>query len=521
MRPVRPLLLALAALAAVLLPVASASALPFPVTSTADTDAKGTLRGSIQEANVRPGADSIPIEVTGTIELTTALPAIEGDVAILGPGAGSLRIERLASAPFRIFDFGPGVTAFLSGVTVAGGADPQGGGIRNGSGSLTLTQVVVEGNQARAEGAPEVEVEGGGILSEGPLTVRESVIRDNSAIALDGGMLTSALGGGVMAFGPVTIDRSTISGNAAEAHGGGSKHSRARGGGLRVLGNPAIVDRSTVSGNSVVADLSLTNEARGGGLQGIGLNLTSSTVTGNSLFSIGTAAGANLDFENPTLVRNSIVAGAIGDAESCSAPEGSGGFNLDEDGSCGFGLATDLTGVAAGLDPVLRDNGGPTPTHALLGGSIAIDRGRSFLNPIDQRGFFRPVDFPAISNSEGGDGSDIGAFEVQFPPPNSILVRTAPGDRQPPNTRIVSGPARATFERLAKFRFASTEAQSSFQCKVDKRRWRGCASPFRRKVSAGFGAGRKHVFRVRAIDRFGNVDPTPARFGWRVKKIVG
>lgn len=157
-------------------------------------------------------------------------------------------------------------------------------------------------------------------------------------------------------------------------------------------------------------------------------------------------------------------------------------------------------------------------------GSAAIDRGNSFSSTTDQRGLPRPSDFVTVSNTEGGDGSDIGAFELQAPPQLAapgIRVDVVSGDRTPPNTRIVSGPPRVTFKRLAKFRFAATEAQSRFQCKVDKSRWRGCRNPFKRKVAAGKHPGRKHVFKVRAIDRFGNVDPTPARFGWRVKKLLG
>ena len=521
-------LLALLAVATASLPVADAGALAFPVTSTADTDSKGTLRGSIEEANARTGVDTIPISVTGTIGLESALPTVTDDVAIVGPGASSLTVERAAATEFRIFDFGPGIAASLSGVTVTGGIAQEGAGVRGQSTDLILVGVVVAGNEAVDEavdiGDGEAFAAGGGVLSTGPLTVRESVIAGNSAIATGGGTLSSALGGGVMAWDSVTVDRSTIGGNAAEAHGEGGKQTRALGGGLRVMGEPAIVERSTVSGNSVLAAGGLTNEARGGGLQGNGLTLTSSTVIGNSLTSIGFAAGANLEFNDPTLISNTIVAGAIGDAENCSFAQGSGGFNLDEDGSCLFDQATDLTGVAAGLDPVLRANGGPTPTHALLPGSAAIDRGDSFGSPIDQRGLPRPVDFAAVSNTEGGDGGDIGAFELLVPPPPpgaAIQVKAVRGDSQPPNTRIVSGPPRITFERLARFRFASSEGQSSFQCKIDQRRWRGCASPLRRVVLAGGGAGRKHVFKVRAIDRFGNVDPTPARFGWRVKRVVG
>src|SRR5207245_2663498 len=62
----------------------------------------------------------------------------------------------------------------------------------------------------------------------------------------------------------------------------------------------------------------------------------------------------------------------------------------------------------------LQDNGGPTFTHALLRCSPAIDKGANFTpSAADQRGFPRPVDDPNIANAAGGDGSDVGAFEVQ------------------------------------------------------------------------------------------------------------
>ena len=40
-------------------------------------------------------------------------------------------------------------------------------------------------------------------------------------------------------------------------------------------------------------------------------------------------------------------------------------------------------------------------------------RGNSSGSNTDQRGLARPVDSPVIVNATGGDGSDIGAYEVQ------------------------------------------------------------------------------------------------------------
>jgi hypothetical protein len=502
------------------LPVSGAMADTFPVTNTNDSDA-GSLRAAILAANAHQGGDEIAIGVGGAIRLNTMLPVVEGIITITGPGPGSLAIEPAAATGFRILSFGDGTAAVMSGLTIRGGTSRQGGGIRSGeNSSLFLTRVVVAENEARDEGGSEAVAEGGGILSEGELVLRESTIRDNTATAVAGTTSSSALGGGVLAAGPITVERSTISGNVAEAHGEGGGHSRAWGGGMRtVASSSATVEVSTVSDNSVAADNSLTNEARGGGLEGAEMNLVSSTLVGNSLHSIGGAIGANLAFSGTATVSDTIVAEPGGDAESCASQLGSGGFNLDEDGSCEFGQATDLAGVASGVDPVLRDNGGPTLTHALLEGSPAIDRGGVFITAFDQRGLPRPIDFASVSNTEGGNGSDIGAFELQAPPVASggpVLVSEQPADRQPPNTRIVKGPARSTYETRAKFRFASTEAQSSFQCKVDKKKWAGCRNPAKRAVKPG-----KHLFKVRAIDRFGNVDPTPARFGWRVKPIRG
>jgi hypothetical protein len=510
-------LLTLIALIA-LLPIESAAAEPFKVTNI-ENDGVGSLRQAILAANSHPGADTIPIETSGTVALEGRLPQIEDDLAISGPGPTSLTVRRDSGAGlFRIFEFNDGITGSLTGMTVTGGSSGAGGGILNGSGSLTLTRVAVVGNEAVVEETvSEATADGGGIHSAGPLTLRESVVSDNRVTADDGTAVTAAGGGGIFTFGKLAIERSTISENAVEALGGDGEI-YALGGGIDAIGEVHI-ESSTISGNSILAQGGAATQASGGGVAGNKGELTSVTVTGNSA-SATEVFGANLFVPDSPIVRNSLVSDPRGGADSCSGTYLSGGYNLDEDGSCEFEAGSDLVGVAAGLDPVLKDNGGPTPTHALLDGSIAIDRGSSFGASIDQRGLPRPSDFPAISNKEGGDGSDIGAFELQVPPDAAtlpaapILVGTEPGDRAAPQTRIVSGPARVGYERKAKFRFSSSEAQSSFKCKLDKKGWKKCRSPYKLKVKPG-----RHLFRVRAIDRFGNADPSPARFSWRVKPL--
>ena len=112
-----------------------------------------------------------------------------------------------------------------------------------------------------------------------------------------------------------------------------------------------------------------------------------------------------------------------------------GGYNLIEDGSCLTEAGTNSISGDPNLGD-LKDNGGPTETHALLADSPAIDKGNNAfaVDPdgntlqFDQRGQTRPSDFSAIPNvpEVGGDGSDIGAFEVQAPPATPVAVDIKP-----------------------------------------------------------------------------------------------
>ncbi len=93
------------------------------------------------------------------------------------------------------------------------------------------------------------------------------------------------------------------------------------------------------------------------------------------------------------------------------------------------------------------------------------------------------------------------------PPP--ILI---PRDVTPPQTRL----RRTQFNRgrrKATFRFTS-EKGAQFLCKLDARPYKLCASP--KTIQAL--KPRRHVFRVKARDRAGNVDPTPAVKRFRTKR---
>ena len=362
-------------------------------------------------------------------------------------------------------------------------------------------------------------LQGGGIDSDGPLTLREVVVSGNTSRAINGVISTEAYSGGVAAFNATTVVRSTISGNVVESTSG-SGIVIANIGGIDFDGEAGLLDRSTVSGNSLrISGGAADTQSIGGGVTGgAGLTISGSTITANSVAATAKAAlGANVSLTNLTIVRDTIVSNPLG-APNCLQPPTSQGFNIEDGNSCGFGQPTDLPLTAPGLDPELADNGGPTPTHALLPGSVAIDGGRAFGAGTDQRGLPRPSDFAAIDDATSGDGSDVGAFELQAPAqsqgPPAPQESQPPADTEAPGTRIVRRPPHLTASRRAGFRFAADEAGAHFQCRLDQGPFRGCRSPWRRAVRAGA----RHVFQVRAVDAAGNLDRTPARFAWRVRR---
>jgi hypothetical protein len=462
----RRLALAIALAALLIPPPAIAAAKSFPVTSTGNAG-PGSLRAAIQASNASPEPDIVGISAMGTIDLEEALPDVSGDLEIRGPGADLLTVRR-ASGNFRIFRIVccPDVT--ISGLTISNGLAESGGGIES-TGTLVLERVAVTGNEAVASGGSAAVAEGGGILSFGSLVLRESTVSGNRAAATGGLVKTVAGGAGVAGFAPATIEGSTIAGNAASASSGGGEVS-AGGGGLSLSGEATSVRSSTVARNSATAEAGSSRLAEGANL----------------------LAGAGV------LVRDTIVSDPHG-SSSCAGPVASGGFNIDSGTSCGFLQLTDLPAADPGLAAGLAANGGPTPTIALLPGGQAIDHGNALDATADQRGMRRPVDFGAIPNVPGGDGSDVGAYELQ--------------DEVAPAVKIETGPLPRTRRRFAKLTFSSNEPDASFECRVDRQPFAPCTSPFIRHASRN----RTHTFEVEAIDMAGNRG-APAWRNWRVMR---
>jgi hypothetical protein len=273
----------------------------------------------------------------------------------------------------------------ISGCAIVGNtASTLGAGIVNDGDSLTITRTGVSGNTSVREAT-------GGIYNGGAgrLTLSDSIISDN-------------VGGGMRNFSQLTISGSTISGNTL-------------GGGLVTFFDTTRVDNSTFSGNSSNA---------GGGIlvmpnafaELTSVTITDNTANGPGRFDGGGGLSVLSTYGNGrALLRNTLVAGNFC---AYAGPDVLGsvlslGYNLvgAADDSEGWG-ATDLTGTSASpIDPrlgPLQDNGGPTPTHALLVGSPAINHGDpALIDSLDQRGsvrFHTGINPPV----------DIGAFDANF-----------------------------------------------------------------------------------------------------------
>jgi hypothetical protein len=121
----------------------------------------------------------------------------------------------------------------------------------------------------------------------------------------------------------------------------------------------------------------------------------------------------------------------------------------------------------------------------------------------------------ATDSSNNTDASPAGyTFSVALPsgtpPPPPTLT---PPPLLPPQTTISLKPPAKTHDRTPTFRFRSSEAGSTYRCKVDKGAFKACRSPFTTKTLT-FG---RHTLKIQAVFA-GVVDPTPATFSFKVVK---
>jgi hypothetical protein len=267
--------------------------------------------------------------------------------------------------------------------SVAGG----GGALYNDGGTLTVTNSTFSGNSAGRAG--------GAIANTGTLTVTNSTFSSNGAA---GNSTFSGSGGAIYNSGStLTVTNSTFSGNSA-----GNAGNANYGGALYNSGSTLTVTNSTFFGNNAGSGGALYND---GGT----LTVTNSTFSSNGYETVVGVGGAiaNIYGKGLLTLANTIV--ADNPTGNCAFSITDGGHNLDSDGRCHVGPATNPM-----LDPTgLARNGGPTQTIALQTRSPAINAGDQVIcaalsvNDLDQRGFVRP--------GLGATNCSIGAYEYNSP----------------------------------------------------------------------------------------------------------
>ncbi len=159
------------------------------------------------------------------------------------------------------------------------------------------------------------------------------------------------------------------------------------------------------------------------------------------------------------------------------------------------------------------------PGHIICGpdhrSCAAVSRGRG-KNVSDDRSAAGPGSIRGWKPKWSSDGW----FRAQGLPfaaghsltPDDFAGWPFPPDTDAPQTTIAEHAPRRSQNGKVRFRFASDERDSSFDCKLDRKPFRSCISPCRlRRLGEG-----KHRFQVRAVDAAGNVDPSAAKHEFKV-----
>lgn len=204
--------------------------------------------------------------------------------------------------------------------------------------------------------------------------------------------------------------------------------------------------------------------------------------------------GSEFDFD----IKNTIIIGVGTDISAATDSDGVSRVtivltNSSYDNTTTLGTRTSITSVGT------ANNLTSAPIFlSAFGGDYHQASNSPTINAGIVDGSVGALDFDGDARNQGG-APDIGADEV---------AETSP------QTTISAKPAKKTHRRKARFKFASSESASTFECKIDNRAFEACSSPKKYR-----GLRRKaHTFRVRATDALGNVDATPAKWRWRVRR---
>ena len=318
------------------------------------------------------------------------------------------------------------VSAVVRDSVIAGNESSLSGGVSvgefDGVGTMRMIDTVVRGNESAGMAG------GATVFNEAVLSLVRSRVASNRAAGAGGGVVLSS--------GRLESDRSTFVGNRAGTDGGAIFAERANfvgavapaldlqastlsgsvagedGGAIFASDARSFLTNVTVSGNRAEND--------GGGLHGVDpdaadalMVIYNSTVTRNVAVSSGGGIDRGGGVGGPVILDHTIVArNTATTGPDCSGgPESQGRTLVGNATGCGLTAVAGEDQVGSAANPIhprlgpLKDNGGPTRTHALRKSSPARNAGDARAGKggcffTDQRGVPRPV-----------GRCDIGAYE--------------------------------------------------------------------------------------------------------------
>ena len=329
-------------------------------TDTQPNGASGELRYCLNNFSA---GDTINFSVTGKITLTSALPTINKNVTITGPGANELTIS--GGGSYSVFSVSSG-TVSISGLKIFGGNNSlSGAAISQAAGSLMVTGCEFANNTST--------VAGGAIYAGGSLTVSSSTFASNTGLS----------GGAIDATDGLILKNSTFSVNTATGPNGGAVYA---------AGTTAI----TITNNTFYG-----NSTRGGQGNAIAVSGTTETID-NNLF-VNNSGGATInDIANVASASDNVYYGNSGaDCPNCAT-------NSNAVGATANPLALPL-GYYGGTATATARTFLPQPgSAALCAGSASLASSAGLT--ADERGFaMAPAYTPCAAGSV-----DAGAVQANY-----------------------------------------------------------------------------------------------------------
>ena len=288
-------------------------------------------------------------------------------------------------------------------------ADNGGGGVYNQAGTITLTDVTIDGNSATGTAGS-----GGGVLNNmGELTINGGTISNNTSNRAGGGIEDAGGMTTVMDADVMDNDAGTSPGNGGGLHTGGgdvsvsggtfSGNTAVEGGGLWSSGS-LTVDGTVIEDNEALSDADEAFEGGGGLFNQAGtMMVTDATISGNTATGPGGSGGGlfNNGDGNTTVMNSAFV-------ENTSARAGGG---VEVNGGTVTLTDTDFNDNATGDTP---GNGGAL--HVTMGtvnatggevtGNTAAAEGGGFWN---NAGWTMTVSGTSFTdNTASGDAADNG-----------------------------------------------------------------------------------------------------------------